>query len=475
MVEVGLLLLGLLLGSVLGWAVARGQVERATRTVREGLQSRLAASESRSDELAKQITQRDIDAGDVRRALDLERQARTQAETRLLAEREGIAEQRALLEEARTQLTHAFKALSADALRDSHASFLTLADERLGRREQAIDALVAPLKDALKRVESQSQQLESRREGAYATLEQQLSTLRTSSDDLRRETLNLVTALRGSQVRGRWGELTLRRVVELAGLAEHCDFDEQVTLKTTGSAQRPDMVVHLPGEREIVVDAKVPLSAYLDALDAPRPEERNAALMRHAAQMRQHMNTLSGKAYWAQFASSLDLVVMFVPGEAFVAAAAEQDRELLEDGMGQRVVVATPTTLIVLLRSIAFGWKQERLAASAVEIRDLGRELYERLRTLAGHVDRIGVTLGQSVRAYNDAVGSLESRVLPKAREFRELGAGEGDDIRRLKGIEHVPRPLAAVDLTAQLSMPEAEPAPEPPAPAAGEDGEVVS
>jgi DNA recombination protein RmuC len=177
--------------------------------------------------------------------------------------------------------------------------------------------------------------------------------------------------------------------------------------------------------------------------------------------MRQHMNTLSGKSYWSQFAASLDLVVMFVPGEAFVAAAAEQDRVLLEDGMSQRVVVATPTTLVVLLRAIAYGWKQERLASSAVEIRDLGRELYERLRTLAGHLDRIGVTLGQSVRAYNDAVGSLELRVLPKAREFRELGAGEGDEIRRLKGVEHVPRPLAAPELTEQLSMP--EPGPEGP------------
>jgi len=207
-----------------------------------------------------------------------------------------------------------------------------------------------------------------------------------------------------------------------------------------------------------VVDAKVPLAAYLDALDTTRPEERTTALLRHAAQMRQHMATLSSKAYWAQFASSLDLVVMFVPGEAFVAAAVEQDPALLEDAMSQRVVVATPTTLIALLRAIAYGWKQERLASSAVEIRDLGRELYERLRTLAGHVDRIGMTLGQSVRAYNDAVGSLESRVLPKAREFRELGAGEGDDIRRLRGIEQVPRPLAAPELTGQLSMPEAEP-----------------
>jgi DNA recombination protein RmuC len=218
------------------------------------------------------------------------------------------------------------------------------------------------------------------------------------------------------------------------------------------------MVVHLPGERDVVVDAKVSLAAYLEAVDATRPEERSAALMRHATQMRQHMNTLGGKTYWEQFPTSLDLVVMFVPGEAFVAAAVEQDPELITDGMSQRVVLATPTTLITLLHAIAYGWKQERLASGAVEIRDRGRELYERLRTLAGHVDRIGVTLGQSVRAYNDAVGSLELRVLPKAREFRELGAGDGEEIKRLKGVEHVPRPLAAPELTEQLSMPEAAP-----------------
>ena len=458
MLDLALLLVGLLLGGALGWSFARVRAETAVRGGRELLQGRLAAAETRVDELAKQITQRDLELGDLRGALATEHAARIQADTRLEGEQRAVAEQRALLEEARGQLTETFKVLSSEALRDTQSSFLTLADERLKGREQAIDALVSPLKDALQRVERQAQQLESKREGAYATLEQQVSTLRGTSEELRRETLNLVSALRGSQARGRWGELTLKRVVELAGLSEHCDFDEQVHLKGEGGALRPDMVVHLPGNRDIVVDAKVPLAAYLDALEAPRPEERNASLLRHAAQMRQHMNTLSGKAYWSQFSTSLDLVVMFVPGEAFMAAAAEQDRGLLEDGIGQRVVIATPTTLVVLLRAIAYGWKQERLASSAMEIRDLGRELYERLRTLAGHLDKIGVTLGQSVRAYNDAVGSLELRVLPKAREFRELGAGEGDEIRRLKGVEQVPRPLAAPELTEQLSMPETDP-----------------
>jgi DNA recombination protein RmuC len=458
--ELALLVVGVVVGGVLGWAVVRVRTEAVSRVAREALQSRLAGMETRADVLSKQLTQRDLEAGDLRETLRAEQAARTQAQTRLEAEQRSLQEQRTLLGEARAQLTETFKALSADALRDTQASFLTLADERLRGREQAIDALVNPLRDALQRVESQTQQLETRREGAYATLEQQLRTLRTTNDDLRRETLGLVTALRGSQARGRWGELTLHRVVELAGLAAHCDFDEQVTLKTGGGSVRPDMVVHLPGDRDVVVDAKVPLAAYLDAMDSARPEERAAALMRHAAQMRQHMNTLGGKAYWSQFATSLDLVVMFVPGESFVAAAVEQDPALIEDAMSQRVVLATPTTLITLLHAIAYGWKQQTLASSALQIRDLGRELYERLRTLAAHVDRIGVTLGQSVRAYNDAVGSLELRVLPKAREFRELGAGEGDEIRRLKGVEHVPRPLAAPELTEQLSMPDAPESP---------------
>jgi DNA recombination protein RmuC len=453
--EVALVVVGLLVGGGLGWALARLRADASRRSERDALHGRLVAMETRADVLSKQLSQREVDAGDLREALRAEQAARTQAETRLEVEQRSVVEQRGLLEQARAQLSETFKALSADTLRDTQTSFLALADERLRSREQAIDALVSPLKDALQRVESQTQQLESRREGAYATLEQQLQTLRVTNDDLRRETLNLVSALRGSQARGRWGELTLHRVVELAGLAAHCDFDEQVTLKTSAGALRPDMVVHLPGERDVVVDAKVPLAAYLDAMDTARPEDRTAALMRHATQMRQHMNTLGGKAYWSQFATSLDLVVMFVPGEAFVAAAVEQDPALIEDAMSQRVVLATPTTLITLLHAIAYGWKQARLASSALEIRDLGRELYERVRTLAGHVDRIGMTLGQSVRAYNDAVGSLELRVLPKAREFRDLGAGEGDEIRRLKGVEHVPRPLAAPELTEQLTMPE--------------------
>lgn len=450
MADTMVVIAGLAIGVALGWLVARLRAQAASGA----LQARAASAETLGAELRQQLARAGADILEQRAAVNAERSARTQAETRLEAARQALDEQRALLDTARQQLTETFKALSADALKDSQLSFLALADERLARRQDAIDGIVGPLKDALQRVEEHAQQLESRRERAYGSLEEHLRTLETTSHDLRRETGSLVTALRGgSQVRGRWGELTLKRVVELAGLAEHCDFSEQLTLQIDGGAVRPDMVVHLPGQRDIIVDAKVPLSAFLEGLDAARPDEMSAALARHAAQMRQHVVLLGGKAYWEQFSSALDLVVMFVPGEAFVAAAVQQDPDLIEDAMARRVVVATPTTLIALLRAVAYGWKQERLAANAMEIRDLGRDLYERLRTLAGHLDKIGASLGQSVRSYNEAVGSLESRVLPKAREFRDLGAGEGDDIRKLRGIEHTPRPLTAPELTERLAV----------------------
>lgn len=451
--DVAVLLVGLVVGGALGWLTARLRLEASSAFERTTRAGRVGSLETLADELRKQLTQVQIEAADFRVSAESERAARMQAETRLESARQALDEQRALLESARQQLGETFKALSADALRQNQLSFLALAEERLGHRQEAIDGVVAPLREALQRVEAHTHQLESRRERAYGTLEEHLRTLRSTNDDLRRETSNLVTALRGSQVRGRWGELTLHRVVELAGLAEHCDFSEQVTLRSEAGTLRPDMVVHLPGDRDIVVDAKVPLSAYLEALDVARPEDRSLALARHAAQMRQHMTILGGKAYWEQFSTALDVVVMFVPGEGFLAAAVHEDPALLEDGMARRVVIATPTTLITLLRGVAYGWKQERLAANAAAIRDLGRDLYERLRTLAGHFERIGGALGQSVKTYNEAIGSLESRVLPKAREFRELGAGEGEEIRKVRGVEQMPRPLTAPELTDQLTL----------------------
>ncbi len=457
MAELAWLVAGGLLGGALAWVVVRARLDRAAHAERVAVQARVAALEALSDELRKQLTQRDLETGDLRGALEIERAGRAQAETRWDAARQSLEEQKALLDAARERLTDTFKALSADALRQSQSSFLEMAATQLDRRQGAIDAAVRPLQDALVRYEEHVRALEATRQDAYGTLKEQLRSLAVTNAELQRETGQLATALRAPNVRGRWGEITLHRVVELAGLTEHCDYGEQVTVEGQAGRLRPDMVVHLPGGREIVVDAKVPLAAYLEAIGGATPEERAGGFARHAVQVRQHMTTLSGKAYWEQFATAPELVVMFIPGEAFVGAAVEADPALLEDGMARRIVVATPTTLVALLRAIGYGWRQERVATNAAQISDLGRQLYERLRTLGGHVEEVGGALGRAVRAYNNAVGSLETRVLPAARKFRDLGAAGGDDLQTLTTIDQSPRQLTAPEYPQQLTTAEPE------------------
>lgn len=370
-------------------------------------------------------------------AATAEREARIRAEAQRAEAEKNLAEQRKLLEEARTRLADTFKALSSDALRSNTQHF----------RQQAED-VVKPLHESLKLYEQHVKELEASRQSAYGSIKEQIKSLTATQEALQKETGNLVSALRKPEVRGRWGEMTLRRVVEVAGMSGHCDFEEQVHTKSEEGGLRPDMVVRLPADREIVVDAKVSLEAYLDAISAESEEQRSQQMNRHARQMRTHMTQLASKSYWEQFDKAPEFVVMFIPGESFFAAAVDSDPALIEDSMEKRVVLATPTTLIALLRSVAYGWRQERIAENALAISELGRQLYERMRTLAEHLAGVGKNLGRAGEAYNKAVGSMESRVFPAARKFKELGAAQGDDIPTVEPLETTPR---------QLNVPEQE------------------
>jgi DNA recombination protein RmuC len=373
-------------------------------------------------------------------------------------ERATHAEKLRVLERAELQLREAFQTLSAEALRQNNQSFLELARSSLGEyqksaeheleaRQLAIEALVEPIRESLKLVDTKLHVVEKERREHYGQLTEQLRAVASSHRELHSETRTLVQALRAPNVRGRWGEIQLQRVVEMAGMVEHCDFDRQRTVEGESRA-RPDLVVRLPGGKQVVVDAKAPLEAYLAAVESGDPAERARLLGEHARHVRDHMSRLGSKRYQDQFEDAPEFVVMFLPGETFFSAALEQDPALIEFGVAQKVIPASPTTLIALLRAVAYGWQQERVAQNAREISRLGRELHGRIAKLAGHFGRVGNGLERAVQAYNEAVGSLETRVLVQTRRFRELGAARSsDEIPEPARVDRAPRALQATEL----------------------------
>jgi DNA recombination protein RmuC len=375
----------------------------------------------------------------------------TELNVKLEMERQAQTEKLDTLEKAREQLKEAFGHLSSQALKHNNEEFLKLAQENLkqfqtqaqgelSQREQAIENMVKPIREALEKTEKQIRVMEHERKEAYGALTHHLETMTQTQLALQGETRNLVKALSRPEVRGQWGEMTLKRLAELAGMVEHCDFYQQEHTATSEGALRPDMIVRMPGGREIVVDVKTPLDAYLKAVEASDEATRAQELQRHTKNVRKRVQELAAKAYWNQFKNAPDFVVLFIPGDQFLSAALDNDHALLEDAMRQKVILATPTSFVALLRAVAYGWRQESLAENAEHIRQVGEELYGRLSTFAEHLGKMGKSLNNSVQHFNKAAASFDTRVLPGARKFAEMGIAGKKTVEGLEQIETASR-----------------------------------
>lgn len=463
-------LIGLVAGGAVAWFLAASRARlTAAETARAGADAsamlRADAAALRAERAALWERVEDL-SGRYEQAADRLRRAEseaTSARAALTAQQEAATDRERLLTRRDAELKQAFQSLSADALARNNESFVALAEGRIKQataqlsaqadgeataRATAVGRLLDPMAATLARVEGQLRSVEKERESAYAGLREQVGAMRSSSEQLRSETKQLVNALRAPQVRGRWGELQLERIVQLAGMVEHCDFSTQVTGSGQDGGVRPDLVVRLAGEKNVVVDAKVPFAAYLEAVESADPEVHAERLDAHARQLRRHVDALAARSYWEAFDPSPEFVVLFVPGDPFLEAALRADPALLEHAFAHNVVVATPTTLIALLRTVAYTWRQEALARNAAQVHQLGRELHSRLATMGGHVAKLGRSLDSAVAGYNQAVSSLESRVLVTARRLTELEVAD-DELVAPGQVERAARTLAAPELVA--------------------------
>lgn len=464
-------LAGFTAGGALLWALARlaaqKETMRQTDDLRQSFTSRVSEMEGRAryaegqmDQLRHQLDLSENEIAGLRKSLDDERVQAVEAQARLDEAGRSIERQREVIETMKTEMTDTFRAQASAALESSNRSFLELASENLGRileqtkgklgeHQAGLEGTIRPLQETLKRYEEQLREMERVRAEQSGNLSRQIQALGAMNEALQRETASLSTALRKPQVSGSWGQMSLRRAAELAGMAPWCDFYEQVTVDTESGKLRPDMIVRMPNGRVIVIDAKAPVEAFLNALQAPSEEDRKRAFTAYVAAVRTHMNGLGSKAYWDQFEESPELVVMYLPGETFFSAAIENDPGLIEDGSLRKVILATPTTLIALLKAVAYGWQQEQVATGAREINRLGREIYERFSVVADHISRAGSNLSKAVEAHNEAVRSIETRLMPSFRRFRDLGVSTSREL---------PEALDEIRVTARETIAGVEP-----------------
>jgi DNA recombination protein RmuC len=434
-------------GFLVAWLWSRA----SSQNRRLELEKQAASQQGAAEELKKQSSSLQEQVRTLQGRVEEEQKLRAAADKEVESQRANIAEQRRVLEEAEKKLKEAFQSLASEALQASNRQFMDLARASfdslqkeasgdLEQRKVAIGGMVEPLEKAVNELRAEVNKIELARQDAYGSLRTELQQLTTTNKELRQETGSLVSSLRQPQIKGKWGELTLRRAVELAGMSPHCDFVEQQSVDVEDGRLRPDLIVHLPGDTQIVIDAKVPLHASFAAMSARSDVEYRAAMAQHADLVRDHIKNLSGKEYWKQFDPTPEFVVLFVPGESFFSAALEQDRTLIEYAIEKRVVLASPTTLIALLRAIAYGWKQQLVAENAERIKDLGKELYDRILKFAEHLSDVAKGLERANKAYNSAVSSFDSRLVPSARKFKEMGVGTAD-VPDIDPIDTTPRP----------------------------------